>query len=87
MKQNRVLIHQTKYAKELIKKFKMNECNSMNTLLHSTYSLDKDQPDKKVGQKTFRAMIGSLQYLTASRPDIMFSVCVSGFRHIQKNPT
>ena len=37
--------------------------------------LDADEVGKAVDQKTYRGMIGSLLYLTASRPDIQFSVC------------
>ena len=45
----------------------------MSTPMH-TCSLSKDDESKKVEQKLYRGMIGSLLYLTASRPDIMFSV-------------
>ena len=38
--------------------------------------LDRDKEGKKVDQKLYRAMIGSLLYLTASRPDITFSICM-----------
>ena len=40
--------------------------------------------DKSVDQKSYRGMIGSLFYLTASRPDIMFSVCL--YARFQANP-
>ena len=42
----------------------------------TTTNLDKDEIRKSVDQKVYRGMIGSLLYLTASRPDIMFSVCL-----------
>ena len=38
--------------------------------------LDLDKGDKTVDQTLYRSMIGSLLYLTTSRPDIMFSVCM-----------
>ena len=44
--------------------------------MSSIIKLDKDEKDKEVDIKTYRAMIGSLLYLTTSRPDIMFSVCL-----------
>ncbi|KAI0519550.1 hypothetical protein KFK09_007000 [Dendrobium nobile] len=44
--------------------------------MSSTIQLDKDPSGKSVDQKKYRGMIGSLLYLTASRPDIMFSVCL-----------
>ena len=42
----------------------------------TTTKLDKDEEGKNVDIKIYRSMIGSLLYLTASRPDIMLSVCV-----------
>ena len=44
--------------------------------MSSTIKLDKDEKGKKVDIKTYRGMIRFLFYLTASRPDIMFSVCL-----------
>ncbi|KAI4310576.1 hypothetical protein MLD38_035545 [Melastoma candidum] len=38
--------------------------------------IDKDENGKEVDNKLYRSMIGSLLYLTASRPDILFSVCL-----------
>ena len=38
--------------------------------------LDKDEQGKSVDIKLYRSMIGSLLYLMASRPDIMFSACL-----------
>jgi len=42
--------------------------------MSSTTKLDKEENGKNVDIKQYRGMIGSLRYLTASRPDIMFSV-------------
>ena len=47
-------------------------------------NLNKDEHDKSVDVKKYRGMIGSLLYLTASRPDIMFSVCMCA--RYQSNP-
>ena len=44
--------------------------------MSTTIKLDKDEKCKEVDIKTYRGIIGSLLYLTASRPDIMFSVCL-----------
>ena len=44
--------------------------------MSTTCKLDMDKKDKKVDQKLYRGMIGSLLYLTASRPDIMYSTCI-----------
>jgi len=71
-----VYVHQTKYIKELLKKFKMEDCKVMNTPMHPTCTLSKKDTGSKVDQKLFRGMIGSLLYLSASRPYILFSVCL-----------
>jgi len=73
---NGLYVHQTKYTKELLKKFKLEECKEMNTPMHPTCTLSKEDTGTKVDQKLYRDMIGSLLYLTASRPDILFSVCL-----------
>jgi hypothetical protein len=71
-----IFISQAKYAKELIKKFGMENSSSYNTPMATNCHLDKDEKGKKVDITLYRGMIGSLLYLTASRPDIMFAVCV-----------
>jgi hypothetical protein len=48
----------------------------MNTLMHPTRTLSKEDTGTKVDQKLFRGMIGSLVYLTTSRHDIVLSVCL-----------
>jgi len=71
-----VYVHQTKYTKELLKKFRLQDCKVMNTPMHPTCTLSKEDTGSKVDQKLYRGMIGSLLYLTASRPDILFSGCL-----------
>ncbi|XP_058008180.1 uncharacterized protein LOC131182852 [Hevea brasiliensis] len=53
-----------------------DDLKSIGTPMSSTIKLEKDEKGKDVDQKLFRGMIGSLLYLTASRPDIHFSVCL-----------
>ncbi|KAK2396294.1 hypothetical protein QL285_057952 [Trifolium repens] len=48
----------------------------MSTPMHPSSSLSKEEIGSKVDQKLYRGMIGSLLYLTASRPDILYSVCL-----------
>ena len=67
-------ICQAKYAKELVKKFGLEDSKAYNTPMATTTKLDKDDQGKDVDIKLYRSMIGSLLYLMASRPDIMFSV-------------
>ena len=50
----------------------------------STCKLDKDEKGTNIDQKLYRGIIGSLLYLTASRPDILFSVCMCV--RFQSNP-
>jgi hypothetical protein len=71
-----IFISQEKYTKDLLKGFKMDECKPIKTPMPSNGHLDLDEGGKSVDQTLYRSMIGSLLYLTASRPDIMFSVCM-----------
>jgi len=73
---NGVYVHQSKYTKELLKKFKLEDCKEMNTPMLPTCTLSKKDTRTKIEQKLFRGMIGSLLYLTAIRHDILFSVCL-----------
>ena len=78
IKQNEegIFINQAKYVKYLLKRFSIDDSKTKSTPMSTTTKLDKDKKDKKVDIKMYRGMIGSLLYLTASRPDIMFSVCL-----------
>jgi isopentenyldiphosphate isomerase len=63
-------VHQTKYTKDVMKKFNMNELKAVSTPMSTTTSLDSDENDEVVDQREYRSMIGSLLYLTATQPDI-----------------
>ena len=82
--EDEIFIHQSKYTKDLLKKFKMDESKEVSTPMSSTLKLDKDEEGKSVDQMLYRGMIGSLLYLTASRPDIMFATCLCA--RFQSNP-
>ena len=69
-----MFISQTKYAKELIKRFGLDSAKHMNTPMSTTLKLSRESSGKSVDSSLYRSMIGSLLYLTASRPDIAFSV-------------
>ena len=73
---NRIIISQSKYCKELINRFGMENAKHMVTSMSTAYYLDKDETDQSIDIKKYRGMIRSLLYLSASRPDIMFSVCM-----------
>jgi hypothetical protein len=68
-------VHQAKYTKDIVRKFKMEDSKAMTTPLSTTTALDADEEGEHVVQE-YRSMIGSLHYLTATRPDIQFSVCL-----------
>jgi hypothetical protein len=68
-------VHQAKYTKDIVRKFKMEDSKAMATP-STTTTLDVDEKGEHVDQKEYRSMIGSLLYLKATRPDIQFSVCL-----------
>ncbi|KAJ9547854.1 hypothetical protein OSB04_020397 [Centaurea solstitialis] len=71
-----IFINQGKYVHEMLKKFDLTSCTPMKTPMAPPLSLDKDSKGKPVDVTLYRGMIGSLLYLTASRPDIMYSTCL-----------
>ncbi|KAK0578797.1 hypothetical protein LWI29_016380 [Acer saccharum] len=71
-----IFITQAKYAKNLVKKFGLENAKRCDTPMSTTLKLSKDASGKSVEQTLYRGMIGSLLYLTASRPDISFNVGV-----------
>jgi hypothetical protein len=79
MKQG-TFIHQANYTKELMNKFNMAELKPMSTPISMATSLGLDEDGEPVDQKEYKSMIGSLLYLTATRPDIQFTVCLCTFR-------
>ena len=69
-------INEAKYIRDILQIFNMEETKSMKTQMSSSIKLDKDEKGKSINSTPYRGMIGSLLYLTASRPDIMYSVCL-----------
>jgi hypothetical protein len=63
-------VHQAKYTKDILKKFKMDDSKPLSTPMSMTIVLDADEDGEPVDQKEYWSMIGSLLYLTATRPDI-----------------
>ncbi|KAL8124254.1 hypothetical protein AgCh_012047 [Apium graveolens] len=70
-----IFICQSKYTRNLLKKFGMQDCSSASTSMATATKLDKDT-GISVDITDYRGMIGSLLYLTASRPDIMYDTCL-----------
>jgi hypothetical protein len=69
-------VHQDKYTRDIVRKFKMEDSKAMTASMSTTTALDADEEGEHVDQKEYRSMIGSLLYLTATKPDIQFSVCL-----------
>jgi hypothetical protein len=65
-------VHQAKYTKDIVRKFKMEYSNAMATPMSTTTTLYVDEEGEHVDQKEYRSMIGSLLYLTTTGPDIQF---------------
>jgi hypothetical protein len=72
---NGITIHQSKYVDELLKKFDMESSKPVSTPAAVRPPIGPDEDGKDVDQHMYRSIIGSLMYLTASRPDIQFAVC------------
>ncbi|GJQ90804.1 retrovirus-related pol polyprotein from transposon TNT 1-94 [Tanacetum coccineum] len=80
-----IFINQAKYALETLKKYGMDLSDPVDTLMVDRLKLDEDLLGIPVDQTQFRGMVGSLMYLTASRPDLVFAVCMCA--RYQAKPT
>ncbi|GJV20149.1 putative ribonuclease H-like domain-containing protein [Tanacetum coccineum] len=74
-KKDGIFISQDKYVDEILKKFGFTEVKTTSTPMETQKPLLKDKDGEEVDVHMYRSMIGSLMYLTSSRPDIMFAVC------------
>src|SRR6266540_2839137 len=79
-----IFIHQEKYIHDLLKCFGMENYKEIKTPMASDGQIEPNLQGKPVDQKLYHSMIGSLLYLTSSRPVIMFSVCMCA--RYQANP-
>ncbi|CAL2249603.1 unnamed protein product [Prunus armeniaca] len=68
-----IFICQKKYTKNLLKKFKMYGCKIVATPLITNEKLRKEDGSSKANESVYRSLIGSLLYLTTTRPDIMYA--------------
>ncbi|GJT11988.1 putative ribonuclease H-like domain-containing protein [Tanacetum coccineum] len=83
-KKDGIFISQDKYVVEILKKFGFTEVKTASTPMETQKPLLKDEDGEEVDVHMYRSMIGSLMYLTSSRPDIMFAVCACA--RYQVNP-
>nr|GEY47821.1 uncharacterized mitochondrial protein AtMg00810-like [Tanacetum cinerariifolium] len=71
-----IFINQSKYALELLKKYDFESCDPVDTIMVEKSKLDEDKEGKAIDPLHYRGMIGTLLYLTASRPDLQFAICM-----------
>ncbi|GJY77304.1 retrovirus-related pol polyprotein from transposon TNT 1-94, partial [Tanacetum coccineum] len=76
-----IFLNQSKYDLEIIKKYEMESCNPVDTPMVEKTKLDEDLQGKIVDPTCYRGMISSLRYLTSSRPDLVFVVCMCARYH------
>nr|GEW52366.1 ribonuclease H-like domain-containing protein [Tanacetum cinerariifolium] len=83
LKEDGIFISQDKYVPKILKKFDFLSVKTVSTPIETKKPLVKDEEVADVDVDLYRSMIGSLMYLTASRPDIMYAVCAcSRFQNI-----
>ncbi|GKC34542.1 hypothetical protein Tco_1046926, partial [Tanacetum coccineum] len=80
-----IFINQSKYALESLKKYGFDSCDPVDTPMVEKSKLDEDKEGKAVDPSHYRGMIGTLLYLTASKPDLQFSICMCA--RYQARPT
>ncbi|GKA35711.1 retrovirus-related pol polyprotein from transposon TNT 1-94 [Tanacetum coccineum] len=80
-----IFLNQSKYALESLKKYGMETCEPADTPMVEKSKLDEDPQGKVVDPTRYRGMIGTLMYLTSSRPDLVFDVCMCA--RYQAKPT
>nr|GEW11575.1 hypothetical protein [Tanacetum cinerariifolium] len=80
-----IFINQSKFGLKILKKFGMDSYDPVDTPMVDRLKLDDDPLEIPVDQIQFHSMVGSLMYLTASRPDLVFAVCMCA--RYQASPT
>nr|GEY98416.1 retrovirus-related Pol polyprotein from transposon TNT 1-94 [Tanacetum cinerariifolium] len=80
-----IFINQSKYSLESLKKYGFESCDPVETPMVKESKLDEDKEGKAVDLLHYHGMIGTLLYLTASRPDLQFAICMCA--RYQARPT
>ncbi|KAH9321895.1 hypothetical protein KI387_016534 [Taxus chinensis] len=73
-KENHIFVSQMKYTKTILEKFRMMDCTPIATPMENRLQLSRSDPSPEVSATLYRQLIGSLIYLTYTRPDISFAV-------------
>ncbi|KAJ4722910.1 Retrovirus-related Pol polyprotein from transposon TNT 1-94 [Melia azedarach] len=68
-----IFISQQRYTKEILKKFKMENCKPISTPIKCGVKLSKHEEGEKVDSTFFKSLVGCLRYLTCTRPDILYA--------------
>lgn len=69
-----IVLHQKKYANDVLKRFNMMNCSPANTPVETKLKLEKGGNEKAIDPTLYKQMVGSLRYLYNSRPDISYGV-------------
>ncbi|GJW40556.1 retrovirus-related pol polyprotein from transposon TNT 1-94 [Tanacetum coccineum] len=80
-----IFINQSNYVLEILKKYRMETCDPIGTLMEIKDKLDVDQNGSLVDATKYHSMIGALMYLTSSRSDIVHATCLCA--RYQDKPT
>lgn len=80
-----IFISQKKYVQDILDRFEMKDCNPASTPTEFGLKLNKDRNRTRVYSKIYKKIVGSLIYLTTTRPDIMYSVSL--ISRYMENPT
>ncbi|KAH9687903.1 hypothetical protein KPL70_014941 [Citrus sinensis] len=73
-KEEGIFISQESYAKEILKRFKMNDCKPISTPVECGVKLSKYDEGEDIDPTFFKSLVGSLRYLTCTRPNILYAV-------------
>ncbi|GJR52743.1 retrovirus-related pol polyprotein from transposon TNT 1-94 [Tanacetum coccineum] len=76
-----IFLNQSKYALESLKKYGMKSYDPVDTLMVEKSKLDEDAQGKAVDPTHYRGMVGTLMYLTSSRPDLVYAVSFADADH------
>ena len=71
---NEIFISQKKYMMEILEKFKMDSCKSVNTPVETGIRLSKEGDHRVIEPTLYKSLAGSLRYLMITRPDIVYGV-------------
>ena len=80
---NGIFMSQKKYAEQILEKFRMQDCKPISTPAEGGIRLSFDSTREPVNPTLFKSLVGSLRYLTFTRPDIMYAVGVVS-RYMEK---